>query len=228
MRHNYRDVMHRFTHIDGEIRHADFRLCCADTEASARIVVSVYPWWEHPQYIAARASGAAWGFNCGDEADRDLVIEAVRPLRCELTGYRSATNLKFFGEHPKLWEFEDNAEIFCNSEVDRAALFDAVIKRQLPGVTPAVLEQYLGSRTQHRAPYSLGYFPHTLFNAVKEELGLMAARTHISREPSRREVPVMLCLDDSVLVIANDFFVEVPEFEHRPEWFSPTPSAGDG
>jgi hypothetical protein len=227
-RHNYRDVMHRFTHIDGEIRHADVRLCCAEAEASVRIVVSVYPWWEHPQYIAARASGAAWGFKCGNEAARDLVIEAVRPHRCELTGHRSATDLVFLEEHPSLWEFEDEAEIFCNSDVDRAALFDAVLKRQLPGVTRAVLEGYLGSRTAHRAPYSMGCLPYTLFHVVKEELELMEARTHISRKPSWRQVPIVLALDDSAVVIADDFFLEIPDFEHRPEWFVPAASGEAG
>lgn len=227
-RHNYRDIMDRFTHIDGSIRHADVRLCCAEAEASVRVVVSVYPWWEHPLYIAARASGASWGFKCGDEAARDLVIEAVGPRGCELTGHRSATDLVFLEDHPALWEFEDEAEIFCNSDVDRAALFEAVLKRQLPGVTRSVLEGHLGNSTPHRAPYSMGCFPYTLFHVVREELGLMAARTHISREPSWKKVPVMLALDDSIVVIADDFFLEVPEFEHRPEWFSPVASGGAG
>jgi hypothetical protein len=226
--HNYREVMHRFTHIDGEIRCADARMCCGEDEASVRIVVRLYPWWEHPQYIAARASGAAWGFDYGDDAARDLVIEAVRPQVCELTGQRSATDLAFVQEAPELWRFEDEAEIFCNSDVDRTALFDAVIRRKLPGVTSSVLEGYLSSRTQHRAPYSLGYFPNTLFHVLKEELERMAVRTHLSREPSPRPVPVMMSINDSALVIADDFTVEVPEFKHRPEWFRPPTRPGAG
>lgn len=39
------------------------------------------------------------------------------------------------------------------------------------------------------------------------------------REPAARISPVMLTVDDNVLVVARDFFVDVPEFEHRPEWF---------
>lgn len=220
--------MHRFTHIDGEIRYADVRLCCAEAEASARIVVGVYPWWEHPQYLAARTSGAAWGFNYGNEAVRDLVIEAVRPRVCEVTGQRSAIDLAFLQEDPKLWQFEDEATIFCNSDVDRVALFDAVFQRQLPGVSRNVLEAYLSSHAHDRAPYCLGYFPYTLFQVLKEELERMRTRTFVPREPSARTAPVMMSIDDSALVIADDFFVEVPEFEHRPEWFCPPSRAGAG
>lgn len=222
-RHNYREVMDRFTHIDGTIRRVDARMCCADDEMSVRIVVSVYPWWEHPHYLAARASGTAWSFDLEEGAARDLVIEAVRPLVCEVTGGRSATDLTFVQEGPQLWRFEDEAEIFLNSDVDRWALFEAVIRRKLPGLTRGVLEGYLGSRSDHRAPYSLGYFPYTLFHVLKAELGYMAARTYISREPSLRPSPVLMSIDDSVSVIADDFVVEVPEFEHRPEWFRPGP-----
>lgn len=207
-RHNYRDVMHRFTHIDGKIRCADARMCCSEGEASVRVVVSIYPWSEHPQYAAARASGTAWG----DEAPRDLVIEAVRPHVCEVTLGRSAMILAFHQEHPRLWQFEDEAQIFLNSDVDRAALFEAVIRRELPGVTRDVLECYLGISAEYRAPYSLGYFPHTLFHVLKEELGRVAARTYIRRETLPRPVPVMMSLDGNVLVIADDFVVEVPEF----------------
>jgi hypothetical protein len=31
----------------------------------------------------------------------------------------------------------------------------------------------------------------------------------------------MLTVDDNVLIVARDFDVDVPEFEHRPEWFVP-------
>lgn len=220
--------MHRFTHIDGQIRSADARMCCAQAEASARIVVALYPWWEHPLYIAARASGTAWGFEWADEAERDLVIEAVHPHICELTGGRSATDVSFVQEDPRLWRFEDEAAIICNSDVDLAALFESVIRRKLPRVTRSILERYLSSCTQQRAPYSLGSFPYTLFHAVKEELGLMAAQIFIPREPSPRSIPVMMSIDDSALVIADDFVIEVPEFEHRPEWFRPHSRAGAG
>src|SRR5262245_35256134 len=125
-RHNYIELIDRFTHIDGEIRFAEARMCCGENEASARIVLSVYPWWEHPQYLAALASGANWSIKAGADAARDLVIEAVRPHVCELTGRRSATDLEFTQEDPRLWQFEDEAAIVINSEVDHALLFDAV------------------------------------------------------------------------------------------------------
>jgi hypothetical protein len=120
-----------------------------------------------------------------------------------------------------LWRFEDQSGIVCNADVEHAAPFNAVMRRKIPLVTRSVLERYLSSTAHQLAPYSLGYFPYTLFRVVKEELALMAAPVFIAREPMPRSVPVIMTIDDSALVIADDFVVDVPELEHRPEWLRP-------
>ena len=40
-------------------------------------------------------------------------------------------------------------------------------------------------------------------------------------EPEAAEMPVLFLIDGDDYVIAKDFEVDVPEFEHRPEWFRP-------
>lgn len=39
------------------------------------------------------------------------------------------------------------------------------------------------------------------------------------REPEPRPGPVVLLLDNDDYLVADDFEVEVPEWEHRDEWF---------
>jgi hypothetical protein len=72
----------------------------------------------------------------------------------------------------------------------------------------------------YRAPYSLGYFPTTLFRVVRTVLDRMGVRTFIAREPVETALP-SLFLCDGDYIIADDFELQVPEFEHKDEWFRP-------
>lgn len=220
-RYNFRDVKHRFSHIDGELRAVEARLCGAEDAAFVRITVRLYPWWEHPQYLAARSADEAWGFDYGAEAARDLVIEAINPYRCDARASEEAIDLSFAESAPELWPYESSGVIFCNSEVDEAALFRTILDRLHPSVDQLVLARYLGGRVKARAPFSLGGLPYTLFHAAKESLDELGVRTFIPHAPAETSTPILLSIDDSVIVVAEDFFVEVPEFDHRPEWFSP-------
>jgi hypothetical protein len=83
------------------------------------------------------------------------------------------------------------------------------------------LNQYL-QPTKWSAPFSLGYFPFTLYNIVKEELQRADVRLHLARSPVKRNLPVVLLMDGDDYIVADDFEVDVPDFEHRPEWFAPT------
>jgi hypothetical protein len=216
---NFREISDRFGHIDGQIASAEVCSRPQDEFATVRIVLRLYPWWEHPRYLAARDAGADWGFDYSDEALRNVVIEAVTPLLCELRAGSSATDLAFYTEHPVLWEFEDGADIVCNSDFEPRELIEALLTRNIPHVTPATLLRYLFPYAEHKAPYSLGHLPFTLFQHVKSELRRMEVGFFVAREPEARPSPVALSIDDNILIVAQDFFFEVPEFEHRPEWF---------
>lgn len=220
-RYNFRDVQDRFGHIDGRVVSADVCFRPQDEVATARVVLSLYPWWEHPLYLAALAAGTNWGFDHGDEACREVVVEAIEPLLCELRPRDSAIDMVFHTEHPMLWEFEDTGQIFCNSDFEPRALLKALAERHMPNVDQRSLLRYLSPFPLYKAPFSLDRLPFTLFHHVKAELQRMNVRLFIASEPKARPSPIALSIDDGVVMVAKDFFLEVPEFEHRPKWFRP-------
>jgi hypothetical protein len=222
---SFRDVVDRFTHIDGTIVRTDVSF--ADSEpASARVVLRFYPWWEHPLYIAARESGSDWGFDAADDGARDVVIEAVSPLRCDVRSDASAIDIAFHTEHPVLWEFEDAAAIMCNTDFDPRALVDALLARDLPYVAASTMLRYFPPHPPRTAPFALADLPFTLFHAAKFELQRMGVELFVAREPVALRPLVALDVDGNVLIVAEDFIVDVPEFEHRPQWFRLSRGAG--
>jgi hypothetical protein len=40
----------------------------------------------------------------------------------------------------------------------------------------------------------------------------------VTREPERKQVPVLFMADGDDYIIADDFEIELPEFEHKDEW----------
>lgn len=228
MRVNYREVLSRFGHVDGRIASAVVSLTSDVDVPTARVVVRLYPWWEHPMYLAARSAGSIWGFNYGDEAARDMVIEAVSPLRCDVRIGRSATEILFSTHDPRVWEFEDEAEIVVNSALDHRELLQGVSRRLVPNVPLQAIAEYISPFASHKPPYSLGDLPFTLLGEVKAQLQAMGVRFFVAREPTARRPAVLLSIDDNIVIAAEDFILDVPEFEHRPEWFSPRGLNGPG
>ena len=222
MRINFRSFAERFgNHIDGQITSAEVSFRSGGQVTKACVVVRFYPWWEHPQYIAAREAGKPWAFDSGPDAERDVVIEAVSPWRCDLRPGRSAIDIGFHTEVPDLWEFEDAAEIVCNSDFDRRALVDGLVDRGIPNVSREMVLQHISPYTSYRPPYSLGFFPYSLFPHVRDELRRLGVDLFIAREPVVRQSLIAMFIDDNVTIVAEDFEVDVPEFAHRPEWFRP-------
>lgn len=219
VRVNFREIVERFGHIDGSIVRAEASFSGGGRPSSACVVVRFYAWWEHPLFLA-RAAGAGWGFTDTDAGAREMLVEAEEPLRVELRAGDSATDLEFYTEHPDLWEYEDQGQIFCNSAFDPEALFGALMQEGLPGVDREVLLRYLAAHPES-PPFSTPRLPRTLFHPVTKHLRRMGVDVFTPHEPEARDSPVMLTVDDSVVIVARDFHVEVPEFEHRAEWFVP-------
>lgn len=220
-RYNFREVERRFRHIDGVLVSGDASFRQREEVATTRLVFAFYPWWEHPEYLAATIRNGPWGFEYSEEAYCHVVVDAVEPLLCQLRPPGDAIEIAFSSDHPELWQFENQGEVFCNSGFEPRALIVALLKRKIPHVTQAVLLRYLAPYLVHEAPCSLGYFPRSLYLCVKEELLRMGVALFSAPDPEPTRAPVALFVDDELVVIANDFFVEVPDFEHRPEWFKP-------
>ena len=218
---NFRDVQHRFTHIDATLVSAKFS-AGSRKPATAEVVVRFYAWWEHPLYLQARELGTNWGFRDVDEGVRDVTVFAIDPLECHFhPGDETVTDWQFCEGHPIAWPYEDEAEVFCNSDPDIPRLIDAILAKETPFLTREILERYLRPPAS-KAPFSLGHFPRPLFNAVRTELERTGVRLHVTRTPEHRPVPVVFLMDGDDFIVATDFELDVPKFEHRPEWFDPS------
>ena len=98
----------------------------------------------------------------------------------------------------------------------------AVLARKLPYVTRDVIYHYIDPIVKYRAPYSLGCFPTSLFRVVREVLLAMGARIFTSEHPiADEEPPVLFLIDDHDHIVADDFELDVPDFEHDDSWFCP-------
>ena len=83
------------------------------------------------------------------------------------------------------------------------------------------LSTYLDVTTSYSAPYSLGYFPSPLFEQVRGILTAMKVPLFIPREPEVRDLGVAFVIDEDDYILASDFELDVPKFEHREEYFDP-------
>jgi hypothetical protein len=213
---NYRDIQQRFTHIDAELVSATITL----KPNTARYVVRLYPWWEHPLYVEAIEQGRPWGFSDLSAGAKEVVVIAVEPFAVCLSDRYEVVDWSFFDNHPLLWRYEDEAEIFVNSDFDQGELFEALMRRGIPSVSLGDFYRYISPRSDWHAPYSLGRFPYSLYWPVREELERMGVRLFLPREPQERTRPILFLIDGEDYIIARDFEIELPQFEHRPEWFT--------
>jgi hypothetical protein len=219
----YREIQSRFTHIDATLVEATVRF----PEGEGIVRVRFYPWWEHPDYLAAVRTGGPWGFKGFDEGKIEVTVHPTHIHACRLSGHADVIDWAFLEGHPLLWAFEDAATVYCNASLDDAGwtALVAAVRRALPypdrGHLGSVLRRELGSSS-----FALGTLPLTVYRAAiaaLEELGLpyLAPRT-----PNERPLPRVLLLDDDDYIIADDFELDVPEVVHDKAWFDPRPRHG--
>ena len=221
---NYREIAERFTHIDADFVASEIGMPGND----GFFTVDIYPWWEHPLYREARATGTNWGFYATDDAYRPVTVYPKQIYQVRLTQMSAVKDWDFTQEHPLLWQYERSGKITCNSPVslDQWMQISGDILRKFTGYNRQVeLSEYVSLQTIYRwggsGSFALGDFPRPLFIAVRQALDEQGVRYFAGRDPESVELPVLFLIDGDDYIIAKDFEVDVPEFEHRPEWFQP-------
>lgn len=221
---NYREIAKRFTHID-----ARFVACELGFPGNnGFFTVELYPWWEHPLYLEARAAGDNWGFAGSDDGHRPVTVYPQEVYQARLSQMTEVIDWAFTQEHPLLWQYEPSGQILCNSPItlEQWARISDDVPGKLSGYNRCVdLAEYVPLRTISRwgatGSFALGSFPRTLFRAVCEALDEQGVRYLAGAVPESTEMPVLFLIDGDDYIVARDFDVDVPEFEHRPEWFQP-------
>ncbi|KKM70600.1 hypothetical protein LCGC14_1439070 [marine sediment metagenome] len=220
-RMNFREIRDRFTHIDAKFVSCELGF----GDVVPRYTVRFYPWWEHPTVVEALRTGKPWGLTDECEVDvrdvRDVTVYPLGLAACKLSLCEEVVDWAFLESHPYLWPYEDSEQIFCNSDPPLDELFER-IQARLQDVPRAELYSYLDPLLPYKAPFCLGTFAFTLFNVVHGELEEMGVAVFVSRRPEPRPTPVLLLIDGDDYIIADDFELDVPHFQHNPEWFKPS------
>jgi len=214
----FADIQSRFTHIDAEFVSAEVRHERGLREVS--LTVRFYPWWEHPSYIAARQAGQPWGFTDSVDGARDVTVRAVHPVAVKLSNHISAIDWALSADHPVLWGFDRDSTIYLNAPVVMCDLIDGLMARNMPFVSRRDLQRYLDPSAKP-VPSRAVVIPAALHGPVVEELARMEVPAFVPHPPQPRPELLILLFDGEDYVVAGDFLIDVPEFEHRPEWFRP-------
>ncbi|HEV7506682.1 MAG TPA: hypothetical protein VGS07_17440 [Thermoanaerobaculia bacterium] len=219
---NYRNIVDRFIHIDADFVSATSRLTPEGGEAE--VVVRFYPCWEHPLYKAALSRGERWGFSsaCGAGV-REVRVKAVRPWVVHLSPRPNVIDWRFEIEHPLLWNF-DEATLYVNGPYEPRALLDGLSALKLRNVSRADLLPHVDLLSRPSTPRALK-IPTQLLDpalSVFRDLNVPVFAPRTQRRPSPE---VVFLIDEEDYIIADDFEVDVPEFQHEPEWFQPEPVA---
>jgi len=219
----WREVKQRFSHIDARFIGCDIGLPHND----GFFTVELYPWWEHPLYLAARAKGENWGFANMEAASSEVTVCPKRVVQFRLSRQSEVTDWDFTQEHPLLWQYEASDIITCNSPmtVEKWLAVSEQVKNRLTGygrqvnVAEYALRQVL--RWGHSSSFALGNFPLSLFGLVCQVLDAEGIRYFVASRPKPVSLPMVFLIDNSDYIIADDFEIDVPDFVHKPEWFQP-------
>ena len=225
---SWQDITKRFSHIDAEFVRCEIGL----PDHDGFYIVELYPWWEHPLYLQAREKNQSWGFTGSSEGKQEVTVYPKGVIKFQISrvpAYQltDVVNWDFTQEHPLLWQYERQGAITCHSPltVMRWMEIASLVQNKLSGYNHAEdISQYAIQqvyRFGHTASFSLGEFPKTLFEALRQVLDEQTIRYFVPAEPKAIELPVLFLIDGDDYIIAEDFEIEVPEFVHKPEWFQP-------
>jgi hypothetical protein len=220
---NWREIRARFTHIDAEFVHARFNLPGGEVSYAVRF----YPWWEHPQYRAARQANEHWEFS---DTEDGRVVVTVYPRNVHefhISPDPEVIDWYFTDEHPLLWRYYDSYQILCTSTIadDQLTALLSMIHAEA-GYYLARYPQLPRDSPDLRAwakmgVFSLGVFPAPLYLKVVDYLAAIGVTRFGDFRPTLPEggIPAVLVIEGEDFIIADDFELDFPEVEHKPEWF---------
>ncbi len=208
---NSRDLTD-YTHID-----ADFTSCnLALNDQKSYYKVRFYPWWQHPKVIEASKSGRNdWQFTDIDSLKKDVIVYPQDLIEFKISSRTEVIEWYFTGNHPVLWQYEDEGEINCNSTFTYSEFIALFMNQKNLGFAPKEILRYFGADLKtNSAPFTLPKLPLTLHNLALEILRKMGVQLFISRIPELKPLPEALIIDEDDYIVADAFTVEIPEWEH--------------
>ena len=220
----FSEVRDRFTHIDAEL--INVNVCFDGRERSASLTVRFYPWWEHPLCRTAIEAGDDWGFKFTGTPEREVTVRAVGPVAAKLRQSTRVIDWELIDDHPALWEFQQETKVFLNGPLVMNDLIERMVARRIPYVGRRELCAYLDPCAIPSVSSAV-VVPDSLCTALLEELAQLGIPTFLPHQPVVEGGLQVLVLDGCDYLVAEDFLIDLPEFEHRPEWFHPAGGARD-
>ena len=223
---DFREIRERFTHID-----ATFESCAISMPGESYYAVRFYTWWENPAYLDRVESREGWRSEWPPTAERVVTVYPVGLVQACVRRVQEVIDWSFVDSpHPLLWKYETEEHVLCKRALPPGALGElpSMIAAALPyHADPASLSSLLnpllwgdpGFAEAGRGGFSLGRFPASVVSAVHSVLNELGV-DYLEQEPMvpSGPLPVMLLIDGEDYLIAEDFEVDVPEFEHNPDW----------
>lgn len=211
---NFRKVADRFGHVDGDFVSSSLGF----PESEPRFVLRFYPWWEHPDYLKARENDAPWAFADFEEGVREVAIYPRGLVAFAMSRYAQLTDCWFAESGPPIWPYEPDGQIFVNEPVDLDALAHAAAGHLDASVLEVRRAVDIPRSYAENPPFSLR-LPRSVLIASMEALDGLGVGYHRTYAPKEGPLPVAFVIDDDNWIVAEDFDVDFPEFEHRAEWF---------
>jgi hypothetical protein len=219
---NYREVLERFSRIDGRFIACEIGF----PEKDGFFTVEFYPWWEHPLYLKTQSVGTAWEITTSPETYQAVTVYPQRVYEFRISRDDEVEEWDFTQEHPLLWQYEKSQQITVNSSLSLEQWMQIRQEAQAKLIgycRDANLEEWAFLDNVYRwgqsGSFTLGPFPRPLFLAMREVLDERAVSYFALNEPGPVKLPILFLIDGSDYIIADDFELDVPEFEHKPEWF---------
>lgn len=167
----------------------------------------------------------AWKFvEVPEEAYKSVTVYGTSVFEANLSRRFDVEAWSFTQNNSLLWKYEASSEIICNEPIGLEQWLEVVdhVRTELKLLDSEDIGQFVSiDRIREYGgctSFSLGTLPLTLFFAIEAQLVARGFDFYAPRKPEKRELPVLFLIDGEDYIVAADFEIDVPEFEHRDEW----------